>query len=67
MNCVAFRDELKSLLLGDAVLEREIKGEVGRKMNFIYVLRFVVLRDVVKVFPVSSSSCARKTTGRIRA
>ena len=36
-------------------------------MNFIYVLGFVVLRDVVKVFPVSSSSFARKTTGRNRA
>ena len=33
-------------------------------MNFTYVLGFVVLRDVVKVFPVSSSSFARKTTGR---
>ena len=32
-------------------------------MNFTYVLGFVVLRDVVKVFPVSSSSFARKTTG----
>ena len=41
-----------------------IKGEVRRKMNFTYVLGFVVLRDVVKVFPVSSSSFARKTTGR---
>ena len=27
-------------------------------MNFIYVLGFVVLRDVVKVFQVSSSSFA---------
>ena len=33
-------------------------------MNFTYVLGFVVLRDVVKVFPVSSSSFVRKTTGR---
>ena len=41
---------------------RNVKGEVRRKMNFTYVLRFVVLRDVVKVFPVSSSSFARKTT-----
>ena len=41
-----------------------VKGEVRRKMNFTYVLGFVVLRDVVKVFPVSSSSFARKTTGR---
>ena len=40
------------------------KGEVRRKMNFTYVLGFVVLRDVVKVFPVSSSSFPRKTTGR---
>ena len=39
------------------------KGEVRRKVNIIYVLGFVVLRDVVKVFPVSSSSFARKTTG----
>ena len=36
-------------------------------MNFTYVLGFVVLRDVVKVFPVSSSSFVRKTTGRNRA
>ena len=43
------------------------KGEVRRKMNFIYVLGFVVLRDVVKVFPVNSSSFARKTTWRNRA
>ena len=42
-----------------------LKGEVRRKMNFTYVLGFVVLRDVVKVFPVSSSSFARKTTGGI--
>ena len=40
-----------------------LKGEVRRKMNFTYVLGFVVLRDVVKVFSVSSSSFARKTTG----
>ena len=33
-------------------------------MNFTYVLGFVVFRDVVKVFPVSSSSFVRKTTGR---
>ena len=44
-----------------------LKGEVRRKMNFTYVLGFVVLRDVVKVFPVSSSSFARKKTGRNRA
>ena len=36
-------------------------------MNFTYVLGFVVLRDVVKVLPVSSSSFARKATGRNRA
>ena len=36
-------------------------------MNFTHVLGFVVLRNVVKVFPVSSSSFARKTTGRNRA
>ena len=41
-----------------------VKGEVRRKMNFTYVLGFVVLGDVVKVFPVSSSSFARKTTER---
>ena len=40
----------------------QLKGEVRRKMNFTYVLGFVVLRDVVKVFPDSSSSFARKTT-----
>ena len=44
-----------------------LKGEVRRKMSFTYALGFVVLRDVVKVFPVSSSSFARKTTGRNRA
>ena len=32
-------------------------------MNFTYVSGFVVLRDLVKVFPVSSSSFARKTIG----
>ena len=42
--------------------EARLKGEVRRKMNFTYVLGFVVLRDVVKVFPVSSSSFARKKT-----
>ena len=47
--------------------EKQVKGEVRRKMNFTYVLGFVVLRDVVKVFPVSSFSFARKTTGRNRA
>ena len=36
-------------------------------MNFTYVLGFVVLRDLVKVFPVSSSLFAGKTTGRNRA
>ena len=44
-----------------------VKGEVRRKMNFTYVLGFVVLRGVVKVFPVSSSSFVRKKTGRNRA
>ena len=44
-----------------------LKGEVRRKMNFTYVLGFVVLRDVVKVFPVSSPSFARKTTRKNRA
>ena len=37
-----------------------LKGEVRRKMNFTYVLGFVVLKDVVKVFPVSSSSFLRE-------
>ena len=46
---------------------RFLKGEVRRKMNFTYVLGFVLLRDVVKIFPVSSSSVARKTTRRNRA
>ena len=44
-----------------------IKGEVRRKMNFTNVFGFVALRDVVKVFPVSSSSFARQTTVRNRA
>ena len=39
-----------------------LKGEARRKMNLTYVLGFVVLRDVVKVFPVSSSPFAKKTT-----
>ena len=46
---------------------QQVKGEVRRKMNFTYVLGFVVLRDVVKVFLVSSPSFARKMTGRNRA
>ena len=44
-----------------------LKGEIRRKMNFTYMLGFVVFRDVVTVFPVSSFSFARKTTGRNRA
>ena len=36
-------------------------------MNFTYVLEFVVLRGVAKIFPASPSSFARKTTGRNRA
>ena len=44
-----------------------LKGKFGGKMNFTYVLGFVVLRDVVKVFPVSSSSFSRKTIRRNRA
>ena len=43
------------------------KGEVWSKMNFTYVLGFVLLRDVVNVFPVSSPSFARKTTRKNRA
>ena len=31
--------------------EYVLKGEVRRKINFTFVLGFVVLRDVVKVFP----------------
>ena len=54
-----FHEDVKRLSL--------FKGEVRRKMNFTCVFGFVVLRDVVKVFPVSSSSFARKTTGRNRA
>ena len=37
------------------------------EMNFTYVSGLVVLRNVVKVFLVSSSSFARKTTGRNRS
>ena len=36
-------------------MELTLEGEVRRKLSFMYVLGFVVLRDVVKVFPVSSS------------
>ena len=50
-----------------SLVKTYIKEEVRRKMNFTYVLGFVVLRDLVKVFPVSSSSFARKKTGRNRA
>ena len=57
------RNELRESAVGSFAF----KGEVRRKMNFTYVLGFVVLRSVVKVFPVSSSSFARKTTGRNRA
>ena len=46
-------------------LNREVKGEVRRKMNFRYVLGFVVLRDVVKVFLVSSSSLRERRPGGI--
>ena len=49
------------------VLCAVFKGEVRRKMNFTYVLGFVALRDVVKVFPIISSSFARKAIGRNRA
>ena len=38
-----------------------LEEEVRRKMNFTYLLVLAVLTDVVKVFPVSSSSFARKT------
>ena len=44
-----------------------LKGEVRRKMNFTFVLGFVVLRDVVNVFSVSSPAFARKTTRKKRA
>ena len=54
------------LLQGLSDSKNNVKGEVRRKMNFTYVLGFVVLGDVVKVFPVSSSSFARKTTRRDR-
>ena len=47
--------------------EIALKGEVQRKMNFTYVLGFVVLMDMVKVFPLSSPSFARKTTQKNRA
>ena len=40
--------------------KKAIEGEVQRKMNFRYVLGFVVLRGMVKVFSVSSPSFARK-------
>ena len=42
------------------------KGPIRRKMNFTYVLGFVVLRDVVKVFPVSSSFVCEKDDPRNR-
>ena len=66
MTTAVFMDFMNSF---DKVCHRSLlfKGEVRRKMNFTYVLGFLVLRDVVKVFVVSSSSFARKTTGRKRA
>ena len=36
-------------------------------MNYTYVLGFMVLRDLVRVFPISSPSFARKTTRKNRA
>ena len=59
----ALRPKMTKIASGGSCL----KGEVRRKMNLTYVLGFVVLRDVVNVFPVNSSSFARKTTGRNRA
>ena len=59
-NLKRFRKEAKF----KTCLVEHFKGAVRRKMNFTCVLGFAVLRDVVKVFPVSSSSFARKTTGR---
>ena len=59
--------EISVVSLKKKIAKEPLKGEVRRKMNFTYVLGFVVLRDVVKVFPDSSSSFARKTTGRNRA
>ena len=43
-----------------------LKGKFGGKWTS-HVSGLVVLRNVVKVFPVSSSSFARKTTGRNRS
>ena len=54
-------------ILLNSTREWACKGEVRRKMNFICVLGFVVLRDVAKVFPVSSPSFVRKTTRKNRA
>ena len=45
--------------------KRNFKGEVRRKINFRYVSGFVVLRDVVKVFLVSSSSLRERRLGGI--
>ena len=61
--CQEYKIEKNAVLQERLLSEKEalllittlIKGEVRRKMNFTYVLGFVVLRDVVKVFPVSSS------------
>ena len=54
-----------TLRLSSAFMFRQSTSR--RKLNFTYVLGFVVLRDVVKVFQVRSPSFARKTTGRNRA
>ena len=54
-------------ILFDPTLSRAIlKGKFGGKW-ISHVLGFVVLRDLVKLFPVSSSSFAKKTTWRNRA
>ena len=39
-----------------------LEGELHGKMNFTYVLGFGLVSGVVKVFPVSSLSLARKST-----
>ena len=44
-----------------------IKGELHEKMNFTYMLGFGLVSGVVKVFPVSSLSLARRSTRKKRA
>ena len=66
-NCKIYLDFMKSQKLVPAKSSQSQNRKILYSQIIVtirYVLRFVVVRDVVKVFPVSSSSFVRKTTGR---